>query len=90
MQIIDILQKRREGRKYNSIWQVLNASNVVEEKYDVIERLIDGIQDQTVIDILEGEIENMENIDLNTLTTAGLKRLIVSNIKEQIELIKQK
>lgn len=30
-------------RKYNSIWQVLNAKNDLESKYKVIEALIDGL-----------------------------------------------
>lgn len=33
-----------EKRKYNSVWQVLNAGNDKYDKYKVLESLIDGIE----------------------------------------------
>jgi hypothetical protein len=40
----------QKARKYNSIWQVLNALNPLEDKYHVLEALVDGITEEARTD----------------------------------------
>ena len=43
-------------KKYNSLWQVLNAQNDIEGKYKVLEALVDGViaeRDKKLVEKLE-------------------------------------
>ena len=44
--------------KYNSLWQVLNSSNSIEDKYNVMEKIVDGLVYQSLEEGKKKDISN--------------------------------
>ncbi len=80
------LTPEREKRKYNSIWQVLNARNDIESKYKTIEGLVDGLLSQEVAHSLAKRDEEVREVVEKVRDTVGFDEETATEILSTLNL----